>query len=164
MNNYSAFDLLMPTYANETYKIYNFLRSIFNYPFINEDEKFNHDDVQGKLYAIAFALTYSSYLRHFKFYTPALETSELILQMKFEEQATELYALANELTILKTEDDASERLLEKSFTEIVTTLVWHHHQLLSNDIKKIFPAGPNDVNNKLFKAIFSFKPELLKGA
>lgn len=162
MYNDRPFEILMPTYSAETFKIYNVLSSILNYPYINPDPKFQYDSALGKLYATSFALIYSEYLGRFFFYQPSVDKSELILQMKFEEEATEIYKLVRELDLYDEVVSIDDVVLNKSFNDLVHSLVSHYQNKIEQDFILIFPTNPSEINDRLFKSIFSFRPELLK--
>lgn len=144
--NDKPFRILLDSYDKECYTLYVFIRSLFDYPEIGEDE-----DLEGKLYASAFAYLCSDYLKATVDMVEYDDFELFIEEMNFiayQDEVKSHPALANK------EDD---------FLEMVWGLIGHFRSKIRQDINGVF--GTPILKMRLFSTVFqledsSFMPEM----
>ena len=122
MTNKTPFKTL-DTYSTEAYQLYNTLRAYTNYPRIEQD---GYEDLDGKLYSLAFVSLIQNYLSIAENTTQFEDWDELILEMEIEMDKKEV--LAN---YPQTEEDYNEH-------------IWNvkelYKQNIIKDLKELYPT------------------------
>lgn len=141
MKNSKPFEILLDIYYKECTALYDVVRHLLNYPSIQPE-----NDLEGKLYASAFALICSNYLEVTQNMYPHQDFPLFIEQMNFKKADFEFFKKG--LT--------SETLnyIPESFEELVFALLQDYQKTIKADLRNLFQTDTNLM--RLFSSIFSF--------
>lgn len=141
MKNSRPFEILLDIYAKENAVLYDVVRHLLNYPSIQPD-----NDLEGKLYASAFAFICSNYLEVTQNMYPQQDFSLFIEEMKFQREDFEFFKKG--LT--------SETLnyIPESFEELVFAILQDYQKNIKADLRNLFQT--DTFLMRLFSSIFSF--------
>lgn len=152
MKNDKPFSILLDMYNKECFYLYAMIGSLFNYPKIEEEEV---EDLEGKLYASAFAYLCSRYLNASVNMYEHADLDLFIEEMDFLPDASELAQLQKKSHSINSESE--------DFTEMVWELINHYRLKIISDIHFLFAS--EKLKMRLFSSIFDmddsdFIPEL----
>lgn len=142
MTNDKPFKILLDHHEDECFMLYSVVRTLFDYPSIDFDSDENYCNLNGKLYASAFAEICSAYLVDYTQMYPHEDFESFIHDMQFKNDYDELLRIAKKHNV---ETDCS---LEK----IIGGLLQKHRAIIITDINKLFTT--DDLKLRLFASIF----------
>jgi hypothetical protein len=144
MKNSRPFDIILDSYSNESAQLYAVVRTLFNYPSITEDE-----DLDGKLYASAFAFICQEYLVDSIEIYPHGDFPLFVELMGFEQDNNFITKKCININIIiDKENDISDK---------VWVLMRHYQTIIKKDLGNIF--SERDKLSKLFASIFSLSDD-----
>lgn len=144
MENLRPFDIILDSYSNESAQLYAVVRTLLNYPSITEDE-----DLDGKLYASAFAFICQEYLMDSIEMYPHGDFPLFVELMDFEQDSEFISkrCVVSNLIIDK----------EYNFSDRVWVLMRHYQTIIKKDLGNIFTERHKI--SKLFASIFSLSDD-----
>lgn len=150
MKNNKPFSILLDVYHKECFNLYAMIGSLFNYPKIEAEE-----NLEGKLYASAFAYLCSSYLNASVDMYEHDDLDVFIEEMNFLPDALELAQLQIESHTINWEPE--------DVSETVWALIKDYQLKIVKDIHFLFAS--QKLKMRLFSSIFKmddsdFVPEL----
>lgn len=150
MSNNEPFSIILDSYEKECFNLYTIIRSLFNYPEIGEDE-----ELEGKLYASAFAYLCSNYLKSAIDIYEYDDLDLFIEEMDFLPHQAELLSLKEKSNTLDWEPE--------DFSETVWALIKDYQLKIVKDIHFLFNS--QKLKLRLFASIFKmddsgYVPEL----
>ncbi|TYB79173.1 hypothetical protein [Bizionia myxarmorum] len=133
------FESILDSYATESAKLYSVVSSLFNYPEIGEDE-----DLEGRLYATAFAYLCHDYL---------IASIELYRFEDFDGFVENMNFIPDELELLNLKEQSiTIDWVPEDFSEVVWALIQDYQLKIVKDIHMVF--GSQKLKMRLFSSIF----------
>ncbi len=139
MRNNKPFDILLDSYSRESFNLYMVVSSLFDYPFIGEDE-----DLEGKLYSSAFAYLCSNYLNTLLDFYEHDDFDLFIEEMGLIEHMQELLKLKGESLTIDWEPE--------DYTEMIWAIIKDYQLKIAKDINSVFHS--QKLKLRLFSSIF----------
>ncbi len=147
MKNNTPFNIL-DSYNKESYTLYKFAQSFFGYPniIVSDDE---YEDIEGKLYATAFAYLMQDFLEASVQMYPYEGWEELINIMEFKEDIDFFIKRSN------------SNIENDEFSELVWDVIQDYKKIIVTDIKNLFENKALSFFTSIFKlADDDYTPEL----
>jgi hypothetical protein len=141
MNNSKPFSVLLDIYDDECAILYDVAKSLLKYPSIQPDA-----DLEGKLYASAFALICSEFLEVSQDMHPHQDFPLFVEEMKFQKEDFEFFKKG---LYPETLDYVTE-----SFDELVFAIIQDYKKRIKSDLRNLFKSDEKLL--KLFSSMFSF--------
>lgn len=142
MKNNTPFKILLDNHDYECFMLYCVVRSLFVYPAIDLGSDEGCYDVNGKLYASAFAGICSHYLVDYTQMYPHDDFEGFVQEMEFSNDKEKLISIA--------EKHGLDTNL--SLDKLVWALLQKYRSLIITDINKLF--NTHDLKLRLFGSIF----------
>lgn len=142
MKNNKPFSIILDSYDNECFNLYAVVSSLFNYPEIGEDE-----ELDGKLYASAFAYLCSDYLKSVIDFYEYEDFDLFVEEMDFLPYQAELLSLKEKSNTLDWEPE--------DFSEMVWALIKDYQLKIVKDIHFLFNS--QKLKLRLFASIFKME-------
>jgi len=144
MKNSKPFDLILDVYPDECANLYSVISSLFNFPEIEEDE-----DLEGRLYASAFAYLCGDYLKTVSEFHPYDDFEGFVEEMNF---------IPDQLALLKLKEQSITLGWEpEDFSEMVWALIKDYQLKIVKDINMVFNS--QKLKMRLFSSIFKMDGE-----
>jgi hypothetical protein len=140
MENQLPFEIIIDSYSTECASLYGVIKSLFNYPDINNID----DELEGKLYATAFAYICHDYLKTENSQRQFVEFDVFVEKMKFSKDDFSIFKKGLSSTTLNYEP--------LDFSELVWAIIQDYQIKIKKDIRLIFKE--DDTITKLFVSIF----------
>jgi hypothetical protein len=142
MKNNKPFEIILDSYASEAFQLFCIVRSLFDYPAI--DDGSGDEDYEGKLYAAAFAYICSDYLAKYAGVYPLEDFGYFVDKMDFE---ADLVFLREYPEVQNIDGNT------KNLNELVEILIESFRSKISKDIKTLFNSEKLQLS--LFGAMFN---------
>ena len=141
MNNSKPFSVLLDVYDNECAILYDVAKSLLKYPSIQPNA-----DLEGKLYASAFAFICSEFLEVSQDMQPHEDFPLFVEAMDFKKEDFEFFK----------KEFSSETVdcVPESFDELVFAIIQDYKKRIKFDLRNLFKSDEKLL--KLFSSIFSF--------
>jgi len=147
MKNSIPFDIILDSYRKESAQLYAVVRNLLNYPSITEDE-----DLDGKLYASAFAFICQEYLAAFNNCFRHDDFELFIEEMNFKIDDGIINKMFIKLKLQLKDND------EGLFKEVVWTMIKYYEKSIKKDLGNLFVNRDNLI--KLFSSIYSLSDDV----
>lgn len=145
VKNKTPFKILLDAFNKESYNVYIVVKSLFNYPPIVQANDYN---LEGKLYASAFAYLCNEYLTEQVSIPKHKNFNDFFFQMCFQ---------GNNISIITLEEKygLEHPKTEQEYINNIEQLIQIYKAIIITDLKAQFPTEKSIL--RLFAAIFKFE-------
>lgn len=140
MRNNKPFDIILDSYNKESFSLYVVVSSLFDYPSIGENE-----DLEGKLYASAFAYLCSNYLNTLIDFYEHDDFELFIEEMGLIEHIEELIKIHEKSDTIEWEPE--------DHSELIWAVIQDYQVKIAKDVNTVFHTQKLKIC--LFSSIFN---------
>lgn len=141
MNNSKPFEIVLDIYDKECALLFDVVRHLLKYPSIQAD-----DDLEGKLFASAFALICSNYLEINNGMYPHQDFQLFMEEMDFLKEDFEFFK--------KGISSETLNFIPENFDELVFAILRDYQKTIKKDLRNLFQTDEKLL--ALFSSIYSF--------